>query len=133
MNQYHFSMKNGMPYMFNSKKLLFNLSLTYLLILAICTLVIFFLPTFEEVGHLDVGCYLRDAMLPYVDCVGFPGSRLAYYIVNLPLFLIFLPVAGVLTFLRAPWLILVALLIWSPIVYLVWYGLSLQKVRSSVD
>mgnify|MGYP006910210722 CR=1 FL=1 len=61
------------------------------------------IPSFKEVGHLEIGCYITNAMVAYVECTGFSGSNVVYWLVNLPYFLIYLPI-----------------ITWVPIIYLFW-------------
>lgn len=46
------------------------------------------LPRFQP--GIEVGCYTKNAMISYVECVGFPGSQIVGVILSLPL-LTFLP------------------------------------------
>jgi hypothetical protein len=104
------------------RKVLFSLSAVYLITLLISVLLTAFsIPRFEGVGHLEQGCYLTDAMLPYVECRGFLGHSIVKFIFNLPFQLLYLPIFGVINFLRAPWLIFLALFAWLPIAYCIWY------------
>ncbi len=41
-------------------------------------------PTFSEVGHLKKGCYQTDALLLYLQCNGFIGSKVLMVLVNIP-------------------------------------------------
>ncbi len=41
-------------------------------------------PTFSEVGHLENGCYQSDALLLYLQCNGFIGSKVLMQVVNIP-------------------------------------------------
>lgn len=41
-------------------------------------------PTFNEVGHLEEGCYLTDALWLYVKCNGFTWSGIAAFFLTLP-------------------------------------------------
>lgn len=92
--------------------------MTYVITAIICFLIIsFLLPTFEGAGHLEQGCYLRDALVPYVDCVGFFGHRIAYYILNLPFYLIIFPVFAT----EIPWLLPLAILVWAPFLHVAWH------------
>ena len=104
----------------NGKILLLIFSAIYVIVILISLLsILFILPAFREVGHLDKGCYLTDAMLPYVECVGFTGHRVAYFVLNLPYYLIFIPMLGIIAFPRAPWLVVGGVLLWVPVIYLV--------------
>jgi len=110
------------------RKVLFSLSVAYLVTLFITVLLsVFAIPRFEDVGHIEQGCYLTDAMLPYVECRGFLGHSIVKFIFNLPLQLLYLPVFGVISILRAPWLILLALFAWLPIIYFIWYLIKYGK------
>jgi hypothetical protein len=45
---------------------------------------VLWIPNFEEVGHLQVGCYRTDALWFYVKCQGFVGSGAAAFVLTLP-------------------------------------------------
>ena len=110
------------------RKVLISISAVYLIALLISVLLIALaIPRFEDVGHLDQGCYLTDAMVPYVECRGYFGHSIVKIIINMPFQLLYLPVSGVIGFLRAPWLIILAIFSWSPIVYFIWYLISKPK------
>lgn len=104
------------------RKLLFSISSAYILLLLIAVvLMVTVIPRFEDVGHLEQGCYFADAMVSYVQCRGFFGQSIVKFILNMPYQLIYLPMFGVLGFIRAPWAILLAILAWAPIVYFMWH------------
>ena len=109
------------------RKTLFSISAVYLITLIVSVLAILAIPRFEDVGHLEQGCYLTDAMVPYVECREFFGHSLIKFIFNMPFQLLYLPVFGVIGFLRAPWLIFLAVFAWSPIVYFIWYLIRQPK------
>ena len=77
------------------------------------------LPSFEEVGHLEHGCYKTDALVPYVTCRGYELNTLVRYSFNLW----YQPVYGVFFFPAFPIGTLYGLTVWSPGIYLVWYWL----------
>ena len=52
----------------------------------------FLVPSFDEVGHLDRGCYLTDALWLYVRCVGFPGASAVGSLLSIPWALLLGPV-----------------------------------------
>ena len=111
------------------RKALFSLSVVYLITLLISVLLTcFVIPNFEDVGHLKQGCYLTNAMLPYIECREFIGYSIAKFVFNLPLQLLYLPVFGVISFLKAPWLIFFAVFAWSPIFYFIWYLIKQPKI-----
>ncbi len=114
----------------NIKKVLFKMSSLYiaLLILSVA-LIVLIIPRFEDVGHLERGCYLTDAMVPYVECRVFLGHKVVKFLVNLPYQLIYLPLFGVAGFMRAPWLIVLGILAWAPIGYFTWYLLKQPNKR----
>lgn len=63
-------------------------------------------PTFNEVGHLEVGCYLTDALWFYVKCNGLAWSGIGSFFLTLP-YLLYPP--------------LVAL---NPLIAILWFFLS---------
>ena len=100
-------------------RVLLALSLAYWL-LAIGAVVanIFFVPSFKEAadhGFLALGCYVTDAMLIYVKCVGFTGASFAQFVLSLPwsLFQIVLFVFSPYFFIGIP----SALILWAPLIY----------------
>ena len=110
------------------RKALFSISAVYLITLIISVLLIALaLPRFEDVGHLQQGCYLTDAMVPFVECRGYFGHSFVKVIINMPFQLLYLPVFGVMGLFRAPWLIFLAVFAWSPIFYFIWYLLKQPK------
>ena len=111
------------------RKVLFLISTAYLVTLLISILmIVLVIPRFEDVGYLNQGCYVTDAMVTYVNCKGFFGSKIVKLIINIPYQLIYLPIFGVLSIIRAPWLIFIALFAWTPIIYFVWYLIKKPKV-----
>ena len=78
------------------------------------------LPSFEEVGHLKEGCYWTDALVPYIECRGLILNGGVKFFINFWMYIIysamfsFTSIYGVLYF----------LLLWSPLLYLVWYILK---------
>ena len=109
------------------RKTLFLISTVYLIVLLVSVLAVLAISPFEDVGHLEQGCYLTDAMVPYVECRGFFGHSLLEFIFNMPFLLLYLPVFGAMAFLRAPWLIFLAVFAWSPIIYFIWYLIKKPK------
>lgn len=91
-------------------------SVGYWVLVVIATLInAFVVPTFEEVGHLERGCYITDAMLLYVKCRGFFGAQLVGWILTLPF-----NIAQVVWIAVSPmfWIgIPLAALLWAPLVY----------------
>ena len=82
-------------------------------------------PSFEEVGHLKEGCYWRDALLPYLECRGLILNGGVKFFLNFWMLIVysvvmfsFTSVYGVLFF----------LLLWSPLLYLVWYIIKGQHL-----
>jgi hypothetical protein len=90
----------------------------------------FFLPTFDQVGHLQNGCYWTDALVILVRCEGFWAHQVAAYILNLPLNLVYVPMFGLAGISEAPWLLPYAALIWTPILYFFWYFSRALKNRT---
>ncbi len=48
-------------------------------------------PTFEEVGHLQIGCYKTDALWFYVKCQGFTLAEVVGFLLTIPYLLWFGP------------------------------------------
>jgi hypothetical protein len=77
-------------------------------------------PTFKEASHLQVGCYLTDALWFYVKCAGFPLSGLAAFVLTLP-YLLWL---GPILLLFNP---LVAVPVWFFLLFPLWYFWSRKR------
>lgn len=109
-----------------SRYVLLRISWTYVGLLVACILALFVMPTFEEVGHMKRGCYLTDALVPYVECRGFPASPVVKFVLNLPFSLLFAPMFGFYAAVHlhagAIPLLATGLALWAPIAYLVWQG-----------
>ena len=108
----------------------FYLSCVYLATLVVASIASLFLPTFDQVGHLNQGCYWTDALVIFVKCQGFGGSEIAAWLFNLPLNLFYVPMFGVVGVLEAPWLLPYAALIWAPIIYFCWHLVRALTRRS---
>jgi len=76
------------------------------------------LPSFGGAGPTNAGCYLTDAMLPYVKCTGILATPVVSFILNLFYSLLFTPLSA---WHRGYWFIPMALILWAPIAYFVWY------------
>ncbi len=75
------------------------------------------LPAFRVVGHLKYGCYIRDAMVSYVECEGLfleGAVELAYN-------LWFILVYGCIFMIDFPRGTIFGLVVLSPGLYLLWY------------
>jgi hypothetical protein len=94
-------------------------------------LIILVIPSYAKVGNLEQGCYLTDALVPYVQCVGFFGSKFASWILNLPFTLIFWPMFGIALFFTSPLLLFGGILLWLPLLYLLWVRVCTLTLRSS--
>ena len=73
-----------------------------------------FVPTFAQVGHLKVGCYLTDALWFYVECRGFSLSALTAFFLSLPYTLWMGPVLLM-------WAPLIAVPLWFVLLLPAWY------------
>ena len=108
-------------------RVLVRLSVSYVCVIALSIVVFAFLPTFEEVGHLEKGCYVTDALVVGAKCRGFIGSGIIEFAINLPLSLIYLPLfgfAGVLTLEpKALGATALGIALWLPLIYLARYVL----------
>jgi hypothetical protein len=99
---------------------LFALSVSYICLVALAIVVnAFFIPTFEEVGHLENGCYLTDALWFYVKCSGFFGAEVLSQVLTIPWLLMLSPAL----LLHDP---IYAIALWSPLAYFVYYCLRLR-------
>lgn len=92
-------------------------SIFYISVLFVVFIALFFIS--NEV--LENGCYLRNALLIGVRCVGFDGAAILSAILNLPFYLFSTPIILLMTigtpelFIRA---FLMSIIIWTPIVFL---------------
>ncbi len=107
------------------KKILFILSSIYVGTLLASTIIInSVIPTFQEVGHIEKGCYSSFRFLPYIECNGFIGHQVIKVILNMPYQLGFVPILTFMLFVTLdPWFlfgIIYTLLIWAPIIYFFW-------------
>jgi hypothetical protein len=105
----------------------------YVAVSIIAACVDFFLvPSFREVGHLQVGCYTYDAVMVGVSCRGFPGAALAEFILSLPWgqlqvpYVAFDGLVGVFSLgpdelLFVVLAIMASVVLWAPVAYPVWY------------
>lgn len=115
------------------RKWLISLSLLYLAIIAVdIVLIAAVIPDFKEIRHFQgaySGCFLTDALVGYVACQYFPGSRIVYWLVNLPLLLLYLPIFGVMILARihTPWVLLKGIALWLPILFLAREGVLRVK------
>jgi hypothetical protein len=76
----------------NHWKIIQKISLIYLVLLAVAILCAIYISTTVEHGHKPesyIGCYAYDAMLIGYKCVGFSGSEIIEFLVNLPLNMIY--------------------------------------------
>ena len=105
--------------------------LYFALVLLDVLLISLVIPSYGKVGNLEHGCYLTDALVPYVKCVGFFGSKFAFWILNLPFSLIFWPMFGVVTFFTTPLLLFGGILLWLPLLYLLWVRICTLTLRST--
>ena len=72
----------------NHWKIIKNLSVIYLIIVALALLSEILVSIFVEHGHKPsdfIGCYSYDAMLFGYKCVGFNGAKFIELFINLPL------------------------------------------------
>lgn len=82
----------------------------------------FWTPTFKEVGDIQRGCYLTDAVVFYVQCNGFAFSGIAGDILTLPYRLW----TGLLFF---PWEPLFDIPFWLVLLFPGWYRWSQRCKR----
>ena len=118
------------------RKWLVYLSLFYVAIIAVdVVLIATVFPHFKEIRPIQPdfqGCFLTSALVGYVECQGFFASELVQWIVNLPLSLLYYPLFGVMALARGiVWLLFLAVLVWLPILFLIWQGFrKLQRPES---
>ncbi len=74
-------------------------------------------PSFEEVGHLTIGCYWTDALVPYIECRGLILNKIIKIFLNLWMYIIYIGMFSVYSFRAA----IFFLLLCSPIIFLVWH------------
>lgn len=115
------------------RKWLVYLSLFYVAIIAVdVVLIATVFPHFKEIRPIQPdfqGCFLTSALVGYVECQGFFASELVQWIVNLPLSLLYYPLFGVMALARGiVWLLFLAVLVWLPILFLIWQGF--RKLRA---
>ena len=77
-------------------------------------------PSFEEVGHLQDGCYWTDALVPYIQCRGLLLNEVVKSFLNFWMLLLYSGMFS-LNSLRS---LIYSLLLYSPIIYLLWYWLK---------
>ena len=95
-----------------------------LCLLSLLLYIIADLPDLQEVGRLKHGCYKTDALLPYVECKGYPLNTLVRFSLNLW----YLPAFGIALFSAFPEGTLLGFVAWSPGIYLVWYWLQGRRL-----
>ena len=97
----------------NMIKIARNISYLYVCLLIISFLTSFILqfPSFDDVGHLKKGCYWTDALVPFIECNGLIANYQIKFFLNYWMSMIWYPL----------FLSPMALLMWSPIFYLIWY------------
>ncbi len=105
----------------------------YVAVSIIAACVDFFLvPSFREVGHLQVGCYTYDALMVGVRCRGFPGAVFAEFVLNLPWgqfqtpYVAFGGLLGLFSLAPDELLFVVlaivaSVMLWAPMAYPLWY------------
>ena len=88
-----------------------------LVILSFLTSFLANFPSFEEVGHLQEGCYWTNALVSYIECNGLLANNQIEFFLNYWMWWIYI----IMFSLSEVRLFLLALLMYSPIFYLVWY------------
>ena len=99
-----------------------------LVILSFLTSFVANFPSFDEVGHLQEGCYWTNALVSYIECRGLLANDLIKFFLNYWMQLIYTVMFSVY-----PHIFLLALLMWSPMFYLIWYfakGKYLSKKKT---
>ena len=75
-----------------------------------------------DYNYLDAGCFLSDALVIGVKCQGFSGAGALALILNLPLYLFYLPLFGIAGIFSGHLIsiidLLVGIMIWLPITFL---------------
>jgi len=102
-------------------KILRNISYAYLFLVGLSATISLAaqFPSFKEVGHLDQGCYWTDALVVYIECRGLFANETIKFFLNYWMQMVYIVMFSVYL-LPLP----VALLMWSPILYLIWYFLK---------
>ncbi len=77
-------------------------------------------PPFEEVRHLQHGCYWTDALVPYIQCRGLLLNGVVMLFLNFWMILFYSGMFSLFS-LRS---LIYSLLLYSPIIYLLWYWLK---------
>jgi hypothetical protein len=87
--------------------------------------------------RLEVGCYLRDALVVGAQCSGFHGATAVSFVLNMPLNLFYAPLFGVAGLFEGPFFVeslytlLLGALLWAPIIFLLWIRLRYRLTRHS--
>lgn len=122
-----------------TKYLLLLVTSAYVAVSIIAACVDFFLvPSFREVGHLQVGCYTYDALMVGVTCRGFPGAALAEFVLTLPWGQLQVPYVafdgllglfslGLDELLFVVLAIVASVVLWAPMVYPLWHLLRSHR------
>ena len=76
-------------------------------------------PSFEEAGHIQEGWYWTNALVSHIECRGFLASNQIEFFLNYWMTLLYIALFSVTDLSLLP----LALLMWSPILYLIWYFL----------
>jgi hypothetical protein len=97
------------------KTLLIGSILVWVLFVTSVVVNILWVPNFAQVGHLEHGCYLTDALWFYVACRGFALAPIASQFLTLP-YLVWL---GPALFVFNP---IMAVPLWFFLLYPVWYA-----------
>ena len=95
-----------------------NLSLLYIALVALSFIVsvLLMLPGHGDVLHPYQGCYWTDALVPYIECRDIVANEAVKFFLNYWMYMLYIILFSVYL-LPIP----LAVLMWSPIVYLLWY------------
>jgi hypothetical protein len=105
-------------------RIAFALSATWVVIVFVSlATILFVLPTFKEVGHLQYGCYSMFSMAPHVACRGFIGEQAVQFFLNIPISLVLYPLFAFGSIFVA----VIAFMIWTPVAYF-YYSLWRKKL-----
>lgn len=111
-------------------KILRNLSYLYIGMVVLSFLIswIAHFPSFEQVGHLQNGCYWTDALVPYIECRGLFANGFIKFFLNYLMQMIYMVMFSV--YLVA---LPIAILMWSPVGYLIWYHIKGKNLTSQAS
>lgn len=76
-------------------------------------------PHLSQVEQLHNGCYWTDALVPYIECRGLFANGLIRFFLNYWMQMIYMVIFSIYLVVLP-----IAILMWSPIGYLIWYHIK---------